>query len=64
MASNVVSNKGTVGSSNDPDHVTITLHKERAKDLLLALTTALGGGGSKGKVGQGKGAVTPKPRPK
>ncbi len=64
MASNVVSKKGNVSAGSDADHVTIRLHKEKAKDLLLALTTALGGGGSKGKSVKGKGGVTPKPSPK
>ena len=64
MASNVVSAKGSVSSGSDADHVTIRLHKEKARDLLLALTTALSGSGNKGKSGKATPKVTPKPRPK
>lgn len=64
MASNVVSKKGSVGSASGADHVTIKLHKEKAKDLLLALTTALGGAGGGSKAGKGKADVNAKATPK
>lgn len=64
MASNVVSKKGSAGSGGADTHVTIKLHKSKAQDLLLALTAALGGGGSKGKLEASKSNVSPKPSPK
>jgi hypothetical protein len=41
--------KSTAHSAAPGDTVTVTLGVEEAQNLVLALTDALGGGGSKGK---------------